>query len=160
VDVATAHLRAGRYNEALEIALRAVELDPRYSRAHATVAWCLAKMGRYEEGLARMETAVSFSPGDTLWLAQLGQLHGMAGHTDRARDVVRQLEELARERYVSPYHMAYVYTGLGDNDRAVECLEQAYQARAGAIYGIKGSFLFTTLHAHPGFTALLRRMNL
>jgi hypothetical protein len=56
--------------------------------------------------------------------------------------------------------MAYVYTGLGDNDRAVECLEQAYQARAGAIYGIKGSFLFTTLHAHPGFTALLRRMNL
>ncbi|MGD8277454.1 MAG: protein kinase, partial [Gemmatimonadota bacterium] len=101
VDVATAHLRAGHYDEALRIALRAVEFDARYARAHATVAWCLVKMGRYDEGLARMETAVSLSPGDTLWLAQLGQLHGMAGHTDEARGVLRQLEALAEQRYVS-----------------------------------------------------------
>jgi len=160
VDVATAHLRAGRYEEALRIALRAVEHDPRYARAHATVAWCLAKLGRHDEALARMETAVSLSPGDTLWLGQLGQLFGMAGHADRARDVLRQLEEMARQRYVSPYHLAYVYTGLPENDLAIDCLERAYEARAGAVYGIKGSFLFASLHSHPRFTALLRRMNL
>jgi hypothetical protein len=32
--------------------------------------------------------------------------------------------------------------------------------RAGGVYGIKGSFLFTTLRSHPWFTALLRKMNL
>ncbi|MGD8277440.1 MAG: hypothetical protein PVH00_05410, partial [Gemmatimonadota bacterium] len=107
-----------------------------------------------------MKTAVSLSPGDTLWLAQLGQLHGMAGHTDEARGVLRQLEALAEQRYVSPYHMAYVHTGLGEKDRAIDYLERAYEARAGAVYGIKGSFLFTSLHSHPRFIALLRRMNL
>jgi eukaryotic-like serine/threonine-protein kinase len=160
VDVATAYLRAGRHDEALEAALRALEFDSRYARAHATVAWCLALMGRLDEALVRMQTAVSMSPGDTLWLGQLGQLHGMAGHMDEARAVLRQMEEWSRERYVSPYHLAYVYTGLGDRDNAVACLQQASEKRAGAVYGIKGSFLFTTLRSHPGFQALLRRMNL
>ena len=71
-----------------------------------------------------------------------------------------QLEELSRQRYVPPYHMAYVYTGLGEHDTAIDALEQAYEERAGGVYGIKGSFLFTTLRSHPRFKALLRKMNL
>jgi hypothetical protein len=56
--------------------------------------------------------------------------------------------------------MAYVYTGLGEQDAALDALEQAYAERAGAMYGIKGSFLFTALRPHPRFAALLRKMNL
>jgi hypothetical protein len=56
--------------------------------------------------------------------------------------------------------MAYVYTGLGDHERAMTCLEQAYEERGGGMYGIKGSFLFRDLRSHPRFEALLRRMNL
>lgn len=56
--------------------------------------------------------------------------------------------------------MAYVHTGLGEYDRALEYLERAYESRAGAIFGIKGSFLFAPLRAHPRFIALLKKMNL
>jgi hypothetical protein len=56
--------------------------------------------------------------------------------------------------------MAYVYTGLGEADRAMDFLERAYQERAGSVYGIKGSYLFTSLRSHPRFQALLRKMNL
>jgi hypothetical protein len=84
----------------------------------------------------------------------------MTGDTDEARVVLRRLEELAERRYVSPYHLAYVYTGLGERDRAIDNLERAYVQRTGAVYGIKGSFLFRPLHGHPRFTALLARMNL
>ena len=82
----------------------------------------------------------------------------MAGRTDRAREVLRQLESRARTVYVSPYHLAYVHTGLGEFDRAVALLERASAERAGAVYGIGGSFLFAPLHGHPGFRALLDRM--
>jgi len=61
---------------------------------------------------------------------------------------------------VSPYHLAYVYTGLGQQDRAMDCLEQAFERRAGSIYGIRGSFLFAPLRDNPRFQALLQRMNL
>ena len=95
-----------------------------------------------------------------MFLAQLGQAYGMAGHGERARDVLRQLDELSRTRYVSPYHMAYVYTGLGEHDSALDALERAYHERAGAIQGIKGFFLFATIASHPRFKALLVKMNL
>jgi len=160
VDLATALLRAGLHDEALQRAERAIELDPHNARGHATVAWAFVKQDQYEKGLAHLETAVSLSSGDTLWLAQLGQVYGMGGHVDKAREVLRQLEVRSQQKYVSPYHMAYVYTGLGDQERAMDYLERAYEDRAGAVYGIKGSFLFTTLHSHPRFTALLRKMNL
>ena len=103
---------------------------------------------------------MALAPDDTLWPAQLGQAYAQAGRVERAQEILRQLEEASRSRYVSPYHLVHVYTGLGLVDRAMDCLEQAYEKRAGAIYGIKGSFLFTPLHSHPRFQALLRRMHL
>jgi hypothetical protein len=39
-------------------------------------------------------------------------------------------------------------------------LERAYEERAGGVYGIKGSFLFTSLRSNQRFGALLRKMNL
>ncbi len=159
-DVARALLRAGRNDEALEAATRTVELDPHYARGHATLGWAYLKKGIVERGVAELETAVSLSPGDTLWLAQLGEAYGIVVNAAGARDVLRQLDELSRRRFVSPYHMALVYTGLGEKETAIDWLERAYEGRSGPVYSVKGSFLFTTLHGHPRFTALLKKMNL
>ena len=79
---------------------------------------------------------------------------------ERARRILGQLEELAAREFVSPYHFAYVYAGLGEADAAIDWLERAFEQRSGAIYGIKGSFLFKSLRSHPRFKALLRKMNL
>ena len=63
-------------------------------------------------------------PGHPLYLAQLGEAYGLVGRTEEARGVLRRLEEMSGERYVSPYHMAYVYTGLGEQDTAIAFLER------------------------------------
>jgi tetratricopeptide (TPR) repeat protein len=84
----------------------------------------------------------------------------MAGEKAKARKILRELEARARAGYVSPYHFAYVYTGLGDFDRAMDWLERAVAERTGPAYSIKGSFLLTPLHSHPRFRALLRQMKL
>jgi TolB-like protein/Tfp pilus assembly protein PilF len=159
-DVATALLRAGRYEEALQAALRCIEFEPGYARGRSTLGWAFLKNGRAEEGLAELEQSVALAPGNTLYLAQLGEAYALAGKIERAREVLHQLEQLSQERYVSPYHLAYVHTGLGEQDLAMDWLERAYDERAGSVYGIKGSFLFTPLRSHPRFQALLRKMNL
>jgi tetratricopeptide (TPR) repeat protein len=158
LDVVSTLLRAGRHHEALIGARNAVELDPGHDRGRATLGWAYFLSGRRDEGLAELERAVSLSPNSTLWLGQLGEAYGLAGRTDRAHGVLRQLETRARTEYVSPYHLAYVHTGLGEYDQAVALLERAARERSGAVYGIAGSFLFTPLHGHPGFRALLERM--
>jgi adenylate cyclase len=160
LDVASTLLRAGRYAEAEAEARLAVEFDAEYDRAHATLGWAQLKQGDVARGLASLERAVSLSPHDTQWLAQLGQARALAGDVDGARDVLRQLEERANAGYVGPYHLAFVYTGLGEHDRALDLLERAFEERGGAIYSIKGSFLLAPLRVHARFQALLARMSL
>jgi tetratricopeptide (TPR) repeat protein len=110
--------------------------------------------------LAELERAASVSRKNTLWLAQLGEAYALAGKTEKARGLLREIEELAKTAFVSPYHFAYVYTGLGDFDRAMDFLERAVAERTGPAYTIKGSFLLAPLRPHPRFRALLRQMKL
>ena len=159
-DVASMLVRAGRYDEAMQAATRAVEFDPDDPRGRSILGWAHLKKGNPAKGLEQLERAVSLAPSNTLFWAQLGQAYAVVGNVEQAQDVLRQLQDLSRERYVSPYHLAYVYTGLGEQDAAIDLLEQAYEQRSGGVYGIKGSFLFTTLHSHPRFVALLRKMHL
>ena len=100
------------------------------------------------------------SPDSTLYRAQLGQALARTGETDEAREILRHLEAMSTKQFVSPYHLAYVYTGLGEFDRAMDCLEQAYESRSGGIFGVKGSFLFASLRGQERFQVLLRKMNL
>jgi len=160
MDIATSYLRAGRYDDALASVTGVLEAEPHLPLGHATLGWAYLLGGRPDQGIAALEKAVSLAPDNTMYRSQLGQALAMAGRSDEARDLLRQLEELSRQRYVSPYHMAYVLTGLGDHEGAMDWLERAYRERAGSIFGIKGSFLFRALRPHPRFQALLRKMNL
>jgi len=160
MDMVTTLLRAGRHEQAVVEAKDAMELEPGYDRARATLGWAYFLSGRQDDGLAELERAVSMAPGNTLWLGQLGEAHAMAGNATKAREILRQLEERARGAFVSPYHFAYVYTGLGEYDTAMDWLERAAAERTGPTYSIKGSFLLAPLHAHPRFRALLRKMKL
>ena len=160
MDGMTTRLRAGRYHEVVALAEEAVEFDPGYDRARATLGWAYFLSSRQAEGIAELEQAVLLSPANTMWLGQLGEAYAMARNQKRAREILHELEERAQSGYVSPYHFAYVYTGLGEHDKALDWLERAVAQRTGPVYSIKGSFLLTALHEHPRFQALLRQMKL
>src|SRR3954470_4742269 len=116
MDGVTTLLRIGRYDEGVAAAEKQWELDPEYDRACATLGWAYFLSGRQDEGIAQLEKAAALSPTATIWLAQLGEAYGLAGQTQKARDVLQKLQERAQTGYVSPYHFAYIYTGLGDLD--------------------------------------------
>jgi tetratricopeptide (TPR) repeat protein len=158
LDRVTTLLRAGRFGEAVVAAEEAVEFEPTYERARATLGWAYFLSGREAEGLEHLKAAVSLTATSTMWLGQLGQAYAMAGDAPRAREILRELEQSAKTRYVSPYHFVYVYTGLGEHDKAMDLLERAVAKRTGPAYSIKGSFLLTALHQNPRFQALLRKM--
>ena len=160
MDLVTALLRAGRYPEAVAEAESAKALDPGHNRTRATLGWAYFLSGRLDEGLAQLEQAVELSHNHPGWMGQLGEAYGMAGNAEKAREILVELENRAGACFVSPYYFAYVYTGLGDFDRAMDWLERAVASRTGPVYGIKGSFLLAPLQQHPRFRVLLRQMNL
>jgi serine/threonine-protein kinase len=159
-DITTTLLRAGRYEEARERALSAAETNPTNARTRATLGWANILTDRVSEGVADLERAVAIAQGNSLWLGQLGAAYAIAGEEAKARGILHQLQERAKTAFVSPYHLAYVHTGLGEVDAAIDLLEKAVAARTGPTYGIRGSFLFIPLQTHPRFVALLRSMGL
>jgi len=109
--------------------------------------------------VAELETAVSLSPGTRCgWHSWGRRTESRSGR--KGRHVLHQLEELSRGRFVSPYHIAFVLRASGSRTARWTWLERAYTDRSGPVYSLKGSFLFTTLHTQPRFTALLKQMNL
>jgi serine/threonine-protein kinase len=159
-DLATSLLRAGRYDEALEAALRNTEFDPGDDRAVATLGWAYLKTGQPEAGLVELERARAITPESDQWLAQLAQAHGFLGRTAEAQAALAELRDRATRRYVSPYHVAFVHVGLGEHDQAIDILERAIEDRAAAAYAIDGSFLLAPLRSHPGYPALRRKLKL
>jgi TolB-like protein/Tfp pilus assembly protein PilF len=159
IDITTTLLRAGRIDEAIERAEEALEVES-HERTRATLGWAYFLKGRHADGLAELERAAAMAPAALMWLAQLGEAHALAGNTTRAREILRMLEDASRELYVPPYYFAYVYAGLGEAGRAMDCLERAVAEHAGPAYSIKGSFLLAPLREHPRFRALLRQMHL
>jgi len=158
--LASVLLRAGRVDEAMDEAVRLLELQPEYALAHANFGWAHIARGAVDEGVVALEKASALAAGNTMLLGQLGHAYAVAGRTHQAREVLLRLNDLAATHYVSPYHVAYVYSGLDERDEAISCLERALEERAGGIYGMNGSFLFPGLRSHPRFRALLRKMNL
>ena len=159
VDLATASLRAGRFEEAILRAEHAAQLDP-FDRARATLGWAYFLSGRKEEGLTELERAVSLSRGircgwhnwarRTGWPAMRRKQGRCSGRSSRRR------KASTSRHTISP-------TSTRDSATptpAMDWLERAVARRTGPAYGIKGSFLFASLHAHPRFRALLRQMNL
>jgi len=78
-----------------------------------------------------------------------------------AMEAVERLNELSRQKYVSPRFAASVYAGLGDKDKAFELLRAAYEDRSLEIGpGIKADPTLDSLRSDPRFRYLLRRIGL
>jgi tetratricopeptide (TPR) repeat protein len=83
-----------------------------------------------------------------------------AGRKGEAMAVLGRMETEHTRSYISPYHIAVVYAGLGNLDRVFEWFNKACEDRDPDIMMIKVDPLWDGLRADPRFTAFLREMRL
>jgi len=89
--------------------------------------------------------------------ASLGFAYGMAGKQAEARAIIDQLDALSKRRYVSPLYFAIVYAGLKENDKAIEYLNKAYEARHPGLVLIRIEPIFDGLRSDERFKQLIKR---
>jgi tetratricopeptide (TPR) repeat protein len=89
--------------------------------------------------------------------ASLGFAYGMAGKQAEARAIIDQLDALSNRRYVSPLYFAIVYAGLKENDKAIEYLTKAYEARHPGLVLIRIEPMFDGLRSDERFKQLIKR---
>jgi DNA-binding winged helix-turn-helix (wHTH) protein/TolB-like protein/Tfp pilus assembly protein PilF len=159
-NVFTPYYYARQYDEAIKQCQRALELNPRYPRCHLWIGQAYVQMGKHEAAIAEIKQAVTLSEGNSNPTAALGHAYAVAGKRAEARKVIGELEKLAKRKYVSPYFIAVIYTGLGERDQAFAWLEKAYQERHQYMTLIGVEPLFDPLRSDPRFANLMRRIGL
>ena len=112
-----------------------------------------------QKAITEFQKAVDLSGGGTVYLAALGREYAAAGERDRALQILRSLNDQSRHRYVLPDGLAYIYTTLGDPDRALESLGRAYTERTDAMTLLKVEPRFDPLRSDPRFMQLLARVS-
>ena len=150
---------ARQYDQAIEQFEKALELYPDFWLPHLYLGWTYLQQNKMS--VADVQLAEAFRLEDCPWtVASLA--HAAAVHGDRARvyQLLGELEQRATSQFVAPYFVARIYAGLGDEMRAIEWLEKAYDARDECLTWLKVDPTMDSLRTDARYPDLLRRVGL
>ena len=160
VGVAWGLYVARDFQGASEQSWKVLAMEPKFGAAQYTLGLAYAQMGLTEDAIVELGNARTCSGDRPAVLAALAQVHAVAGESAAASRLIRELEDLARRRYVSSYWLAMVHAGLGDPQRALELLDRAYRERDVWLTWLKVEPRFDSLRQEPRMQDLLRKIGL
>jgi TolB-like protein len=179
----------GLWDEARQLAIEAIELDPLSPDAHMFLGWNVyLHTGQLPEAEQSFRRGLRIAPKWGAGQYFLGEALMLQGHLEAAlaefqKETVddgrlegsamalfaagrkaesdSQLAEAIRRNGTSwPSETARAYAFRGEKNRAFEWLDRAYELRDPDIYTFKGDPLFKNLENDPRYKAFLRKMNL
>jgi TolB-like protein/Tfp pilus assembly protein PilF len=159
-DVGFVDYYGGRYGDASKQLRTTIEMNPAFPLAHLWLGRTYQEQHEYKNALDEYTAAARLLGSWPVTMAAIGHLNAASGRREEARRVLKDLEELSRREYVTPYGVALVHAGLGDTDLAFEWLDRAVADRSNWLVWLKLDPRFAGLHGQPRFNSLLRRVGL
>jgi serine/threonine protein kinase len=178
----------GRIRQAIAAMNKAIELDPLSGYAWANVGLFLTMSRDYVAARRALERALAISPTDDSFHFALGQLDllqgrladataefqkqsgeggrrmGLAmvehagGHEKQSQQALNDL--IAKHSADMAYQVGDVYAWRGEQDKAFEWLQRAYQQHDSGLNGIAYDPLLAQLQSDPRYSALLKKLEL
>jgi DNA-binding winged helix-turn-helix (wHTH) protein/tetratricopeptide (TPR) repeat protein len=149
---------ARRYDEAIGEFEKALELDPDSLDGQFGLGLVYEQKKDYDKAIVAYQRARKLAGQSYLEvLGSLGRAYALVGLTVKAREVLGELLALSAEKYVSSYYIAYVYVGLGEKDRACDCLEKCFENRDIDIALLGFDPIFDSLRSDARFISLSKR---
>jgi tetratricopeptide (TPR) repeat protein len=140
---------------------KALELDPGFMVAHFNRVWVYLAKSMFEEAVAEQERVLPFlKPLSYGNRALVGAAYAVAGRTEDAKRILRELEEASaheRAEDVSPHHLAIIHSKLGNKDRAFEWLRKAFEAHTITPFQAKLLSFFDEITSDPRFDELMKK---
>ena len=149
---------ARRYEPARYHLSRAIAMNPGAEETYRVLGLTLAIDGQLDEAERVLREAVSMAGSGSYTSATLGFALARAGKRAEAEELLARLEQERTRSYVSPVALATLLLGLGDNDRALDWAEKAYDERRGWLAYLTVNPLLDPVRGDPRFEALVGRM--
>jgi tetratricopeptide (TPR) repeat protein len=158
VNVSRVYQVQNNHQASIDNCLKLIELDPNFGPAHEYLALSYLTQGRNAEAIAASSKGVELSNRSAIALGDLGYVYARTGRSAEALPVIKELEDKYAQKEASGMHIAAVYAGLGDKDKAFEWLEKDFQSRNGGLIEIRWQLQFESLRDDARFKDLVRRV--
>jgi len=147
-----------QYDKALTQLQKTLELYPDFAIAHRLRGQCFAQQGRNPEAIESFQKAVTLSRRNPSMLAWLAFACGLAGRNGDGEKILVELHEESKTTHVRALLFALAAAGLGQREKALTWLQQAYHERDFWMQWLAIDAAFDSLHDEPGFSELLKRV--
>jgi eukaryotic-like serine/threonine-protein kinase len=158
-NLSLSYYMARQYDRAIDQARKTLELDPNYARGHLRLGKALVQKAHFKEAISEFQKALLVSD-DAAYLSGLGYSYATSGRKKEALEIIDQLIERSKKRYVSPYNIAMIYSGLGDKDQSFKWLNEACTLRDDWLDQLPKDPVWDPIRSDPRYKDILRRMNL
>ena len=152
------HYFARDYESATRRFRKALELDENFIPAHGWLGMSLGQQGRYGEAIDTFHRALEVERTPIL-LAMIGHAYAIAGQRTKAIEALDALREEAKSRYVSPYDLAVIHAGLGNQSEAMRTLRVAFDDRSAWMVFIRVDPRLDPLRELPEFRELAGKVS-
>lgn len=147
------------YPRLIDASKRGLLLDPNDSSQHYFLGVGYEATGKLPEATSEYQKAMELPASSPATAVALAHAYSAAGRKVEANRILRGLLSKSKQTSLSPYTMATIYAGLGENDKAFEFLEKAFSEKSLDIsFSIKSDLLLDALRPDPRFQRLLHRI--
>jgi serine/threonine-protein kinase len=150
---------AGQYDQVLDLGRKMLEFEPNFFGTRWLLAAAYGALNQFDNSISEFQKALQLG-GGPLVLARLGYVHGLAGNSAAAREILERLHALAEKTYVPSYCLALVHAGLADSDAAIHALESAVRERNANLVYLRVDPVMKLLQQDPRFGAILTSVGL
>lgn len=151
---------AHEYDQAIEQLRNTIDMDPSFVLPHLVLGQAYEQKKAFDQAITELRRAADISQNSPPVLAALARTYAVSGRTTEARNLLDQLMQQGKKQYVSPFYVAVVYAGLGENDKAMDWLDKAFGDHSNAIVFMKVDPQLDTLRSNPQFHELQRKLRL
>jgi serine/threonine-protein kinase len=147
------------YNGAADLYQKLIGSDPDFYKGYTGLGRARALQGNYLDALRMLDQGLAMAGEIPNILAAMGQVYGLGGEPDRAREMLGRLERIASTGYVPTTAFAIVHLGLGELDVALDWLEKGLERRDMPLTSLLTHPVYDSLRGEPRFRALLTALN-
>jgi eukaryotic-like serine/threonine-protein kinase len=144
-----------QYAKAIQLMLEAAQELRKSAVVQEMLTWCYLQIGDTSKALESAQNAVRLSNRGSSSLCTLAHAEAATGNPEAAASLKNEIEEVAKDRYVSGYDRASAFLACGDTENAIRCLDQAFAARDWWVSWIAVEPRWDGLRHDPRFTKLV-----
>jgi serine/threonine-protein kinase len=149
---------AGRTEAAIAEGRSLRDIEPTSAYAAFSHGLVCAQGGDPAEAIAAFRDAVRLSNEASLYLVMLAYGLAVGGQHAESRSILERVHRLEETEFVWPMGIAFAYAHLGEEGRALDYLERAYDERVGWMQLMAREPALRVLHPAARFQTLLRKI--